>query len=147
MKPLLILMLSVSLFTIESNGQIRKIPAKVTEALKAQYPKGTSIEWNDKLTSYAATFTEDGRKMVAYYSNDAVWERTEETMEFEALPDAVKSGKEKSKYSDWDTGIIEKITMPKDEVQFRVQVEKSDFKKKNLYFTPDGKLLKDKMTL
>ena len=72
---------------------------------------------------------------------------TEQPMEFDSLPEAVKTAKDKSKYSEWDTGIIEKIMLPEDKIQYRVQVEKNDFQKKNLYFTPDGKLLKDKMTL
>jgi hypothetical protein len=147
MKSLLVLLLSVCLFTIQSNGQIRKIPSSVTEALKVQYPKATSIEWSDKLTGYAATFSDSNTKFIAYYNNDAVWERTEQQIEFDSLPEAVKNAKDKSKYSEWDTGIIEKIMLPEDKIQYRVQVEKNDFQKKNLYFTPDGKLLKDKMTL
>jgi hypothetical protein len=147
MKSLLTLLLTVCLFTIESSAQLRKIPSSVTEALKVQYPNATSIEWSDKLTGYAATFNDSSTKLIAYYSNDAKWEKTEEAMEFDSLPEAVKTAKDKSKYSEWDTGIIEKIILPEDKIQYRVQVEKSDFQKKNLYFTPDGKLLKDKMTL
>jgi hypothetical protein len=147
MKPLFSLLLTICLFSIQSNGQIRKIPSSVTEALKTQYPKATTIEWSDKLTGYAATFNNDGVKLVAYYKNDATWERTEEPIAFEDLPEEVQTAKDKSKYSEWDTGIIEKILLPEDKTQYRVQVEKSDFQKKNLYFTPDGKLLKDKMTL
>lgn len=147
MKSLLALVLSVCLFTIHSNGQIRKIPSSVTEALKAQYPHATAIEWSDKLTGYAATFSDSSTKLIAYYSNDAAWEKTEQQIEFDALPESVKTGKDKSKYAEWDTGIIEKIMLPEDKLQYRVQVEKNDFQKKNLYFTPDGKLLKDKMTL
>ena len=147
MKLLFSLLLTACLFTIESNGQFRKIPSSVTEALKIQYPKATSIEWSDKLTGYAATFNDESTKLVAYYNNDATWEKTEEGIEFDSLPEAVKTAKDKSKYSEWDTGIIEKIILPEDKIQYRVQVEKSDFQKKNLYFSPDGKLLKDKMTL
>lgn len=147
MKSLLSFLLAICLFSFHSNGQIRKIPSKVTEALKTQYPNATSIEWSDKLSGYSATFTADDTKLVAHYKNDASWERTEEAIEFESLPEEVKTAKDKSKYSEWDTGIVEKILLPKDQVQYRVQVEKSDFQKKNLYFTPDGRLLKDKMTL
>ena len=147
MKSLLALILSICLFTVHSNGQIRKIPSSVTEALKTQYPNATAIEWSDKLTGYAATFSDSSTKLIAYYSNDAVWEKTEQQIEFDSLPEAVKTGKDKSKYAEWDTGIIEKIMLPEDKIQYRVQVEKNDFQKKNLYFTADGKLLKDKMTL
>ena len=134
MKSLLTLLLSVCLFTIQSSGQIRKIPSAVTEALKVQYPHATAIEWSDKLTGYAATFTDSSTKLVAYYSNDAVWEKTEQPMEFDSLPEAVKTAKDKSKYSEWDTGIIEKIMLPEDKIQYRVQVEKNDFQKKEFVF-------------
>ena len=76
MKSLLALVLSICLFTVHSNGQIRKIPSSVTEALKTQYPNATAIEWSDKLTGYAATFSDSSTKLIAYYSNDAVWEKT-----------------------------------------------------------------------
>ena len=147
MKSLFIVLLSISLFSLASNAQFRKIPASVTDSLKAQYPTATSIQWSDKITGYAATFTDSTKKLIAYYNNNAVWERTEQQIEFDSLPEEVKTAKDKSKYSEWDTGIIERIMLPGNNIQYRVQVEKSDFQKKNLYFTADGKMLKDKMTL
>ena len=99
MKPLFaILVIASCLFNLHSSAQIRKIPSTVTEALKVQYPKADSIEWSDKITGYSATFTEGDKKLVAYYKNDASWERTEEEISFDDLPGDVKDAKEKSKY-------------------------------------------------
>jgi hypothetical protein len=148
MKPLITLVLiSCLLFSLPGTAQIRKIPATVTEALQVQYPKASSIEWSDKITGYAATFTEGEKKLVAYYKNDATWERTEEEIEWDALPEEVQQAKEKSKYSEWENGVTQKILLPNDKVQYRIQVVKNDLQKKNLYYTPDGKMLKEKITL
>lgn len=148
MKPLLTILLAFFLCSAyNAEAQIRKIPASVTEALKKQFPEATSIEWSDKLTSYAASFTNGEKKLLAFYKNDASWERTEEEIDFDDLPKEVKDAKEKSKYSEWENGIVHKIDLPQDKVQYRVQVVKNDIQKKNLYFAPDGKMLKDKITL
>src|SRR6476620_11495188 len=122
MRTLLsILVLATCLICVDSNAQIRKIPSTVTEALKAQYPKAESIEWSDKITGFAASFTEGDKKKVAFYKNDAKWERTEEEISFDDLPGEVKEAKEKSKYSEWENGVVHKIILPGDKVQFRVQ--------------------------
>lgn len=149
MKRFFSILLAASALFIFSDvkAQIRKIPATVTEALKKQYPKATDIEWNDKLTGYSATFQSDDQKMTAFYKNDASWERTEIEITYEALPKEVQDGRNKSKYSDWENGDVYKIELPGNKVQYRVQVEKSDVQKRNLYFTPEGRLLKDKITL
>jgi len=148
MKPLFaILVIASCLFNLNSSAQIRKIPSTVTEALKVQYPKADSIEWSDKITGYSATFTEGDKKLVAYYKNDASWERTEEEISFDDLPGDVKDAKEKSKYSEWENGVVQKIILPGEKFQYRVQVVKNEIQKKNLYFAPNGKMIKEKITL
>lgn len=143
----------LSLFTILSFGsatvsaQIRKIPSTVTESFKDKYPSASKVEWRDKVSSFAAIFEEDGVKYEARFNSKGGWIDTESEVSEDAIPDAVKEGIEKSKYAEWTIGEAHKIELPGDEVQYRVQVIKTDVQKKNLVFSEKGRLLKDRVTL
>ena len=130
-----------------SFAQIRKIPAEVTQGLKDKYPMATDIEWRDKIRGFTATFLLDEEKHVANFTNEGIWESTETDLEDSALPEVVRDSYEKSKYSDWEIGGVQKIELPEEKVQYRVLAIKSEFRRKNLYYSPEGKLLKDKTTL
>lgn len=146
MKKILFLLLGFGL-AIVANGQIRKIPASVTEAFKEKYPDATKVEWKDKVTSFAASFEEDGKQYEARFNSKGEWQETEEQISEEEIPETVKDGLEKSKYSEWEITKVRRIELPGDTVQFKVQVEKSEIQKKNLLFSSDGKLLKENITI
>jgi hypothetical protein len=42
---------------------------------------------------------------------------------------------------------VTKIELPGDEFHYKIEVSKGDIKKRNLYFSSEGRLLKDKLTL
>jgi hypothetical protein len=141
------LILFLAFITTNTFAQIRKIPAEVTNAFTAKYPNATSVEWRDKLSSFTASFQLDSQTFIAQFSNKGEWENTEEAIDEEELPDAVKAGFDKSKYTEWNMGQITRIELPGDQLQYRVEVAKGDIKKRNLYFNSEGRLLKDKLTL
>lgn len=147
MKKLLTLITACFLFAIASYGQLRKIPAEVTDALRDKYAMATDVEWRDKLRGFTATFELNNEKHAANFNNEGIWESTETDIEEDGLPAVVKDSYEKSKYADWEIGSVQKIELPENKVQFRVQAVKSEIRKKNLYFNEEGKLLKDKLTL
>ena len=130
-----------------SIGQIRKIPAEVTESLKDKYPMATNVEWRDKIRGFTVTFDLKDEKHLAHFTNEGIWESTETEITETDLPAEVKESFEKGKYAEWELGFIHLIELPKSKTQYRVQVIKSEIRKKNLYFTPEGKLVKDKATL
>ena len=147
-KSLTLAMFIFLLFSASvSFAQIRKIPAEVTQGLKDKYPMATDIEWRDKIRGFTATFLLDEEKHVANFTNEGIWESTETDLEDSALPEVVRDSYEKSKYSDWEIGGVQKIELPEEKVQYRVLAIKSEFRRKNLYYSPEGKLLKDKTTL
>ena len=133
--------------TSVSFAQIRKIPAEVTQGLKDKYPMATEIEWKDKIRGFTATFLLDEEKHVANFTNEGIWESTETDIEDSALPEVVRDSYSKSKYADWEIGGVQKIELPEEKVQYRVLAIKSEFRRKNLYYNPEGRLLKDKTTL
>lgn len=130
-----------------SFAQLRKIPAEVTEALKAKYPEASNVTWKDKLSVFAASFEISGEKMEARFNSKGEWQNTEKEITENDLPSEVKDGLNKSKYVEWEIKSVTHIDLPDDQVQFRIQVAKSDVQKKNLLFNSEGQLLKDNITL
>lgn len=146
MKKAVFLLLACSLSLI-SMAQIRKIPAQVTEAFKEKYPQASNVEWKDKVSGFTASFENDGINYEAKFNNRGEWQSTEQQIEQDEIPETVKEGFEKSKYSEWDIKEIHRIELPGEIFQYRVQVEKSEVRKKNLLFNSGGRLLKDRITI
>ncbi len=136
-----------SMFTHSVNAQLRKIPAEVTDHFNQKYPGATSVEWKDRLTGFSAAFVWDGLGYIGNFGNKGDWESTEHEIENDDLPEAVDDGFQKSRYADWDINRIVYIELPDDEVNYRIEVGKGDIKKRNLYFSEKGRLLRDKLTL
>lgn len=150
MKPLVAVLSLFTILVLSSatvSAQIRKIPSTVTESFKEKYPSASKVEWRDKVSAFAAVFEDDGTKYEARFNSKGGWIETESQVSEDAIPDAVKEGIEKSKYAEWTIGDAHKIELPGDEIQYRVQVVKTDVQKKNLVFSEKGRLLKDRVTL
>ena len=141
------LFIVLALTTTNTSAQIRKIPAEVTNAFQQKYPDAKSVEWRDKLSSFTASFQLDSTTYIAQFSNKGEWENTEEAIDESDLPEEVKAGFDKSRYTDWNIGQVTRIELPGDELQYRIEVAKGDIKKRNLYFNSEGRMLKDKITL
>jgi Putative beta-lactamase-inhibitor-like, PepSY-like len=151
MKKTIGLLLAVAFLSINgltASAQFRKIPAEVTDAFSQKFPGATKVEWKDKLTGYSANFELNNESYLVNYNNKAEWESTEQEIDESDLPSEVKSGYDKSKYAaDWTISKVEKIELPRDEIQYRLQIANGDIKKRNLYYNSDGRLLKDKLTI
>lgn len=147
-KILPILTVILVLFAVQSlHAQLRKVPGAVTDALKEKYPAAEKVEWKDKITVFQANFEMDGTSYAARFNSKGEWQSTEKTISETDLPASVKDGFEKSKYSDWEIKSVSLISLPEDKTQYHLFVAKSDLQKKNLLFNPEGKLLRDSITL
>jgi len=147
-KGFLLFLFSIALAVISNQtfSQIRKIPSSATENLKQKYPNADKVEWKDGLSHFTAKFQLDGKDYEAHFDNDGNWKESLTKIDESDLPAAVRDGHAKSKYSDWSIDKVEKIESA-DKVQYRLQVKKGDLKKKVLYYTSEGKLTKDNITL
>lgn len=130
-----------------ADAQLRKIPADVTDAFASRYPHATHVEWKDKLQYFEATFKLNNSTITADFSSKGEWEGSERELNFEQLPDEVKDGFLKSKYSDRQKNAVYELQELGKPLQYRINVQKSGIQKKNLYFDVNGKLLKEAMTL
>jgi Protein of unknown function (DUF2874). len=133
---------------LPTNAQVRKLPAAVTEAFRTKYPMALNVEWRDRLSGFTASFDLDSVHYEAKFNNKGLWQSTENKITEDELPDAVKDGFEKSKYSsDWTIDEVYKMQIPGEKIQYRLQVEKNDIQKKNLLYSSEGRLISDKITL
>ena len=150
MKPVkIIIAFALVLFagTQLTSAQLRKIPSTVTESFKSKYGNASNVEWKDRVTSYSAIYELDGKKHEAYFDDDGSWKHTETLIEESDLPAAVNDGFQKSKYSEWNIERVQRIEKNDNTTEYRIQVKKGDIRKKNLLFTSEGRLRKDKITV
>src|ERR1044071_885573 len=96
-------------FVFLCDAQFGKIPANVTDAFAARYPHATAVEWKDKLGYYEASFQLNGQNIAADFSSNGDWQRSERLMTYNDLPDEVKDGFEKSRYSGWNKNSITEL--------------------------------------
>jgi len=142
------LLLALALFTgVASFSQLRQIPKIVRENFAQQYPMASDVDFDDDLVDVNVHFILNGEKMNAEYNNKGMWRNTEKKLTFEKLPDAVKDGFSKSKYVGRDIKDVVIIYYPGDIIQYRIKTEKSTLERKYLYFTAEGRLLRDSITI
>ena len=148
-KKLIYVLTAALVFSATSSveAQIRKIPGVVTDSFAAKFPDAKSVEWSDKITGFEATFESNAHKQQATFNKKGTWKKTELTLSTEEVPAAVKDGLAKSKYNDWEDRTYVLVNEDNGKEMYRVYVKKSDLQKKYLYFSKEGVLLKDSITL
>lgn len=147
-RYLVLLFLGAGLaLTATTFAQIRKIPAQVTDAFKSRYPHAEKVEWKDKISSFEAGFILNGFEMTANFSSKGDWERSEKKIKFADLPDAVKEGFEKSKYTGWEKSAAVEIDESSEPLVYRILIKKSGVQKKYLFFNNNGRLNREAVTL
>jgi Putative beta-lactamase-inhibitor-like, PepSY-like len=148
MKKISALIMSVMLLAVFSmQAQLRKIPADVTEAFKEKYPDTKNAEWKDKISSFQVSYEMSGVHYQSKFNSKGGWLQTEKEIEEDALPQAVKEGYGKSKFTDWELKSVAFIESNNKDIEYRLFVRKSGVEKKYLYFDKDGKLIKDSITI
>jgi hypothetical protein len=142
-----LLLLSFFSFVRAADAQIGKIPAIVTDAFSIRYPHATHVEWRDKLQYFQASFLLNGASISANFTSGGEWQNSERVLNYEQLPEEVKDGFQKSRYSDWQKNSFAEIQELGKPLRYRVNVQKSGLHKKNLYFDANGTLLKEVLAL
>jgi hypothetical protein len=128
-------------------AQIRKIPAEVTEAFATRYPHATKVEWRDKLHYFEVSFVLNSTSISANFSSRGEWQSSERKLNFDDLSGDVMDGFRKSKYAEWEKKSVYEVQELGKPLQYRINIQKSGIKKKNLYFDVNGRLLRDAIVL
>lgn len=93
------------------------VPAAAREHLAAKYPGADGVSWDrDRNDSHEAHFEYEGRKLRADYTDEGTWIETEESIDWEELPQAVRAAVE----AEYDPDDIE-------ELEFTDSAEKGEF--------------------
>jgi hypothetical protein len=128
-------------------GQLRPVPAEVTNALAVKFPAAKNVEWRDKITEYHAIFSDEGLKCEAKFKVDGTWISSEKSIGKDTLPSSIKEGLRLSKYADWEILSAFIIYLPGGVTQYHVVVTKTDLGRKILFFNTQGQLLKENLSL
>lgn len=144
-KYVFIALLLLAAFT--GFSQIRKVPDAVKQSFAKQYPEAQDVKYSDDLVNVNVVFTLAGEKMNAEYTNKGIWKHTEKTWSYDKLPDSVKDGFRKSRFADREVTEVVILYLPADVIQYRLLAKQNALEKKYLFFNPEGRLLRESITL
>ena len=120
-------------------------PPAIAKAHLAQtYPKATVKEWNQGTKLFRAEFTLKGEKHTAVYTTEGAWVRTEHDIKKDELPGTIARALKASKFGAWKIEDVEEHATPEVASLFKVKLE-SEKEKAELFFLPDGQLLKEEV--
>jgi hypothetical protein len=124
--------------------RVSDIPSTVVDSFVSKFPDAGSTEWEKKGGYVVADFWQGGIEVQAWYGTDGQWLMTEYDLgiDLSALPQAVQDALQNGQYGTWYVDDIDRFERPADEF-YLIDVEKKGREDRNLYFAPDGRLLKD----
>lgn len=131
------------------HAQLRTLPSAVTDSFKAKYPTAKQVSWSDKLGYWQVSFYLDADALTAKFKTTGEWQSSLKKIAETSLPAEVQDGYSKSLYADgdWKVSTVQVLYLPGNVVDYAVQVEKSQFQKKNLLFNSKGRLIKENAAL
>jgi hypothetical protein len=147
MKLLLLCVIACIGLAPLSQAQFRKIPLEVTHAFKKKYPVAEQVAWKDRQNIFQAVFSIYGIPFTADFTNDGYWQQSAQEVVFDSLPLEVKDAFKESSYAAWRIRKTALIVTPGVAAAYRIYIEKSGIHKKYLFFSADGRLEKEALTL
>lgn len=126
----------------------QKTTTNVPPAAKAHfaqhYPKAKAEEWQQGAKHFSIEFDLRGEGYKATYAADGKWVRTEHDIAKTEVPLAVTKALKASKYATWDLDDEEEHHTPEHPSVIKLKLE-SPTQKVELFYLPDGKLLKEEL--
>ena len=142
-----VLIIVVSLVSLNVNAQVTSIPAQAKESFFKQYPDAKNVKWENNVVNVNVRFELDSSNMVAEYNNKGIWKNTLKDWSFDKVPADVKDGYNKSKFAGREVTDAKMLYLPGYIIQYRLKVEKSGLEKKYLFFSTEGRLIRSSVTL
>jgi hypothetical protein len=134
------------LSAVNGFSQTTKVPQVVEDSLDWRYPGAQNVKWSNEVFYLRASFELNGEKMYAEYTTKGVWRGTKKDWVYEKLPEAVLDAFKKTRYADWPVAEVKIVSTPKDPELYRLTIEKNEIEKKNLFYTKEGRLMRDTIT-
>lgn len=115
-----------------------EVPAGAIESLAAKYPTAEDIRWGrDRNDSHEAHFEFEGRKLRADYTESGAWIETEESIDYDELPAAVREAIE-AEYDVDDIVELEYTDNAEKGDFFDVEIDPEGEKKFDVEYRADG---------
>jgi len=140
---LLLLAIAICLETPVVNAQTKQSPPAVNDVFAKMFPGAQDVEWRDKITNFTAYFTINSRKCEAKFEKNGGWLSTEETLPWDSLPRPVQDSFKMCKYADWQGVSAYSLQSAQESIQYHLVVKKSNLGRRILFFSPEGKLVRD----
>lgn len=108
-------LMAVAFAHLHSAGQDRKfnVPSEVKMAFVLRFPAGHLKKWVERHDEFIATFRQDGKKCLAYFTSGGIWKATERPVKWTRnLPEAVMAGWNNCKYISWFILDMKRIEVP-----------------------------------
>jgi hypothetical protein len=102
-----------------------------------------NAEWREKTTNFTVFFTVNSQKCEAKYEKNGGWLSTEETLQWDSLPHSVQDSFKLSKYADWKGISAYSLRTAEAAIQYHLVVTKDDMGRRLLFYSPEGKLVRD----
>ena len=119
------------------------LPAGVENAMKVQFPNAQNVKWEKKGAYVVADFIDARSEKEAWFTNDAKLAMTETDYgkDLFYLPSVVEKSFSEGEYGTW---IVDDIDFYErtDKDFYLIEVEKAGQREMDLYFSPDGVLIK-----
>lgn len=126
--------------------RVSDVPASVQNTLEAKFPNVSRAEWENKMGYYVADFWQEGIETHVWIDREAEWKMTELDfgVNLQLLPEAVRNAFRSGQYAGWSVDDIDKYERP-DRTFYLIEVETKGQQDRDLFFAPDGTLLKDEV--
>ncbi len=127
----------------DDDNNLSAIPESTRGAFEKKFPNVTNAHWEVERNYHVAEFYENGREVEAWFTTDGAWVMTETDFgrNVSLLPDAVQTALAGSQYATWaidDIDFFERVN----DTFYRIDVETKGQRDHNLFFAPDGNLIK-----
>lgn len=139
MKRVMLIM-AASLFMATQACSVN-VPKDVKDAFAAKFPEVSKVKWskeNDK--ALEAEFKFHGKSLSALFSLDGVWMETEEEIEVNMLPQAVRATLE-AQFAKMTVKECEKVTKSDSSLTYELEIKTAEGVKE-VVFNPQGEILK-----
>lgn len=125
----------------DDNINVSNLPGAIQKEFSTKYPNAQIEEWEQKNGYSVVDFRWDGFEAEAWFGANG-WVMTETDIPYQALPEAVKTSFEASRYANWKIEDIDKVERIHTETIYVIEVESGDADF-DLYYSSNGILIKD----
>lgn len=134
---------SLALQSCDDDNDSIPVSDELRQALADRHGDAQRVEWETRGGYYVADFNEDNYEKEAWFDANGTWQMTETDIPgLAALPAAVRTAFESSRYATWRVDDIDKLERNGLEPVYVIEVEQGN-QEVDLYYSEGGLLIKE----